>query len=254
MIGYQAKINMATDLSLLMGVDIPFPEARVNIHQPRLKEIAVIGEEQFFIGCDLLKISKNSLLEQDKAALEDKTNFDILIAILRDRNALAQKNAICAKMLLALLFPEYSISYEKENIILGKEEEQFFIDSSNFNEFQGIIKNMFSFDKKEESADEYNPQGDMARAIAEKLRKRHQKLAALQPQQGKIDVLSRYSSIISIAMSIELNTITEYTVYQLYDAFKRFQLKMSFDFNIQARMAGASDLDEAEDWMRDIHS
>ena len=36
------------DLLFLSGNDIPFPEAKVVIHQPSLKEIAFIGEETFF--------------------------------------------------------------------------------------------------------------------------------------------------------------------------------------------------------------
>ena len=38
------------ELLLLSGSDIPFPEARVTIHQPTLKEIGYIGEKTFFIG------------------------------------------------------------------------------------------------------------------------------------------------------------------------------------------------------------
>jgi hypothetical protein len=45
----------------------------------------------------------------------------------------------------------------------------------------------------------------------------------------------------------------DYTVYQLKDEFKRFQLKQSFDIHLQARMAGAKDLEEVDNWMDDIH-
>ena len=57
---------MLNDLLLLSGNDIPFIEAQVNIHQPSIKEIAYIGEEAFFIGCNLLNFSKNILTEEDK--------------------------------------------------------------------------------------------------------------------------------------------------------------------------------------------
>jgi len=42
---------MLNQLLLLSRNDIPFPEARVTIHQPTLKEIGFIGEDTFFIGC-----------------------------------------------------------------------------------------------------------------------------------------------------------------------------------------------------------
>ena len=43
-----------------------------------------------------------------------------------------------------------------------------------------------------------------------------------------------------------------YTVYQLLDEFQRFELKMAYDMFIKARLAGAKDLKEPKDWMKDI--
>lgn len=37
-------------LALMSGIDIPVPECQLTIHQPRLKEIALIGESDFFSG------------------------------------------------------------------------------------------------------------------------------------------------------------------------------------------------------------
>ena len=44
------------------------------------------------------------------------------------------------------------------------------------------------------------------------------------------------------------------TLNKLFDEFERFKLKMSYDIYFQAKMAGAKDLKEVEDWMKDIHS
>ncbi len=46
----------------------------------------------------------------------------------------------------------------------------------------------------------------------------------------------------------------QYTVYQLFDEFERFRMKQDFDVYIQAKMAGAKDLEEVKNWMEDIHS
>ena len=45
-----------------------------------------------------------------------------------------------------------------------------------------------------------------------------------------------------------------YTVYQLTDEFNRFKRKIEFDAYLQARMAGATDIEEVKNWMDDIHS
>ena len=96
---------MLNDLLLLSGNDIPFAEAQLTIHQPTVKEIGYIGEENFFTGYQMLKVSKNSLSLEDKVDLDKLTNFDILIAILRERNAVMQRNRNCVEMVLALIFP-----------------------------------------------------------------------------------------------------------------------------------------------------
>ena len=243
---------MDNDLLLLSGNDIPFMEAQITIHQPTIKEIAYIGEEIFFTGCELINFSKNILPEEDKVNLENKTNFDILIAILKERNAVMQKNRNCVEMVLALIFPYYTIEISNDSIILEKDEESHSINNDNFESFKLIFNQMFSF-SREETRD-YNPSGDLAKKIAEKLQKRHQKLAELKQEKKKIDILSRYVSILAVGEHKDLNSLLNLSVYQLFDEFERFKLKMSYDIYFQAKMAGAKDLKEVEDWMKDIHS
>lgn len=242
---------MLNDLLLLSGNDIPFMEAEITIHQPTIKEIAYLGEENFFSGCQLLNFSKNLLSEEDKVNLEDKSNFDILIAILGERNAVMQKNRNCVLMVLALLFPEYEINFKKDCIELTKGEEKRHIDNSNFEEFKNIIGNIFQLRSKNES--EINPSGKMAREIAEKLKKRHKKLAE-QGKNQKVDILSRYVSILAVGENKDMNSLLNYTFYQLFDELERFQLKQAYDMYVSAKMAGAKDLKEVDDWMKDIHS
>ena len=243
---------MDNELLLLSGNDIPFIEAQITIHQPTIKEIAYIGEEAFFTGCELINFSKNILSEQDKMNLEDKTNFDILIAILRERNAVMQKNRNCVEMVLALIFPWYTINISNDGIVLEKEEERHLINNDNFEAFKVIFNSMFSFSR--EGTRDYNPSGDLAKQIAEKFKKRQQKLSELKENKKKIDILSRYVSILAIGEHKDMNSLLNLSVYQLYDEFERFKLKMNYDIYFQAKMAGAKDLKEVEDWMKDIHS
>ena len=232
------------DLLFLSGNEIPFIGAQLIIHQPTIKEIGLIGEEAFFTGCQLLNFSKNLLNEEDKVHLEDKTNFDILIAILREQNAVMQKNRNCVNMVLALMFPDYKISMQQDCILLEKEDMQYQINSNNFEEFKEIISIMFHL-KQDDSAT-FNPSGALASRIAAKLQKRHQKLAEDKPDK-KIDILSRYISILSVAQHKDMNILLNYTLYQLFDEFKRNELKMGYDMYVKAQLAGAKDLKEVED-------
>lgn len=249
---------MLTDLLLLSGNDIPFIEAGLVLHQPTIKEIGYIGESCFFTGLEMLNFSKNILPEEDKIHLESQSNFDILIAILREqKNAVMQKNRNCVLMVLALIFPLYSISFSLNAIEFKKdnEEETYYINNSNFDEFQNIISQMFDYEKSE--GQDYNPSGDMAKKIADKLKKRHQRLAKAKAkgnENKKLAIFSRYVSILAVGEQKDINSLLNYTVYQLYDEFKRYELKIGYDIYIQAKMAGAKDLKEVDDWMVDIHS
>ena len=61
-------------LALMCGIDIPIPELQLTIHQPSIKEIAFIGEADFFLGVQCLTINKNSLIE-DESLLSTTSNF-----------------------------------------------------------------------------------------------------------------------------------------------------------------------------------
>lgn len=244
---------MLNDLLLLSGVDIPFQQAQISIHQPTIKEISFIGEEAFFIGCELLNFSKDILATEDKTNLEDRTNFEVLMSIMKDKSLTAQKGKVSALMVLTLIFPGYEIHIQKDCISLVKENNVHNINNQNFEDFKRIIVAMFCL--KERNADqEYNPAGKKARELAEKMKKGRQKAAAAKGEAQKVSLLSRYVSILSVGENKGFDTLLDYTVYQLFDEFNRFELKQKYDIYVQAKMAGAKDLEEVDNWMKDIHS
>lgn len=245
---------MWNDLLYLSGNDIPFATARLNITQPRIKDIALLGENNFYAGIEFLKFDKDILSDEDKSKLENHSNFDVLIAIMNEQNITIQQQKIQLTMVLALLFPLHSIEIKSDCISLEKDNEEFRIDRTNFEEFKSIIKHMFCLDG-EDSNDDYNPSGAMAKQIAEKLKKRRQKISQAKDGDNKrISILEKYVSILTVGEQKDMNSILNYTVYQLFDELKRYQLKLAWDINLQARMAGAQDLKDAEDWMKDLHS
>ena len=234
-------------LLLFSGNDIPFISCGVTIHHPTIKEIAYLGEDTFFTGYQMLLISKNILSQEDNVNLETLTNFDILIAILKERNAVMQKNRNCIQMVLMLLFPEYEIILKKDVIILKKEnEEEHFLNSNNFEEFQNILRQMFSFGDTSGVPQDFNPDGPMAARIAEKLKKRHQTLAE-KNSNDNFDIIGRYISVLSVGLSIDIKTFMDYTIYQLFDQIKRYELKIGYDLYIQGQLAGVQDAKEPED-------
>ena len=243
---------MNNELLLLSGEDIPFISAGVTLHPLKLREIALIGEDGFFTGCELLKFSKDILSIEDKTNLSSYSDFQILMSILNDKSASMQNNVSCAQMVLDLLFPLYTVNISPVAVLFIKDDEVCgALTEQNFEEFKQLLKQIFCLEKT--SGEEYQTQGELANKIAEKFKKRKQQLAALKPKPKKVAIFSRYISILTVGEHKDMNDLMNYTVYQLFDEFQRFELKTSYDMFVKARLAGAKDIKEPEDWMKDIH-
>lgn len=247
-----------SELILQTGEDIPFPEGQLIIHPPKIREISLLGEDNFFMGCSLLNFSKEKFLnEQDKVNLNNKTDFDILMSILNDNkvNSISEmkNNAV---MVLALLFPNYEIQFLEDEIsFLDEKNNKGKIDNLNFNEFKKTLSVILCI-KNVNKDSEYKPKGELARKIAEKLKKGKEKIAKQKGIQENISIFSRYISILSVGEGKDKNSLCNLSIYQLYDEFERYQLKLAYDLYVKKILAGANPekMEAPEDWMKDIHS
>ena len=225
MIVYLTKNNM-NELLLLSGNDIPIEELNILLHPPKIKEIALIGEDKFFMGCDFLRFTKNKLPSQDRIHLENISNFEIIMSIMREKNPNIQSSITCAIMVLSLLFPTYQIQIDTENmkIILKQNNLEFTLDKNNYDIFIKVLNQILCLDGSDNG--DYNPSGDLARQIADKLKDRQAKLAAVKENNNqKIAILSRYVSTLAVGEHKDMNTLFNYTIFQLFDEFERFGMK-----------------------------
>ena len=236
------------ELLLLSGNDIPFPQAQLIIHVPTLKEIGYIGEENFHMGCHFIIFDKNNLSEEDKINLENMSNFDIFMSVMSSREKTNHK--INALSVLSLLFPNYEIKFEKDKMLLQKENFSSIINEQNYEEFKDILNQIFCL--KADKEENFNPADALAAKIAEKIKKGKNKVAESKGGSiKKLNIYSRYISILGVGNN--LIDYLNYTIYQLRDQFERFQLKESNDIYIKAKLAGAQNMEEVDNWMEDIH-
>lgn len=243
------------ELSLELGIDIPFIEAGATIHQPRLKEIAYITEHRFWLGCQLLKFDKENLKESDKKGLSNWSNFNILMSMIQEKNIESQQAKLNVLSILTLLFPDYKINLGTKAIQLqhSQTKEITEINNNNFEMFKNIVNEMFCLKGGDDK--EYNPAGDLAKKIADKFKKARAKKAQLASGgcDEKISILSRYISILAVGQQKDMNKFQDYTVYQLMDEFSRFNLKLKYDTYLKYKLAGVQDLQTPEDWLKDIY-
>lgn len=153
---------MISRLLLQTGGDIPFPDARITVHNPKLKEIALIGEDSFHPGCQFLNFSKESIEIKDNFNLEEKTDFDIFMSIICDKERAKFKND--AKMVMSLLFPDCMISYnETKGIELTKPDGfKTNINRYNYDTFKEIINSLFCLQELE-GKNSYKPADGLAK-------------------------------------------------------------------------------------------
>ena len=239
-------------LLLQTGIDIPFSQARLTIHQPKLREISYVGEINFLIGAQFLLFDKNNLSSEDNLNLDSQSNFNIFMSVMSSREkAIHKTNAL---MVLALLFPEAKLIIEADKILLQLENFSSSINETNFNEFQNIIAQMFCLGEAGNDND-YNPGDALAKRIAEKIKKGKQKKSKLKPEDMEGErgsIYGKYISILSVGLKKDKNELSDYTIPQILDEFQRFVLKQNFDVYFKAKLAGAKDLEEVKNWMEDL--
>ena len=237
-------------LALMCGMDIPVPEIQATIHQPKIKEIALIGEADFFVAVQCLNIDKN-YLRQDKTLLQDTNNFQIFMTIMSEKEARDKKKA--TQQLLQLLFPNYSILFTPRSIMLQGKDNSSVIDENNFEALQQVLKQIFCVSNANNQQSGFNPANDKAREIAEKLMRGRQKVAELNGS-ANASIFSQYLSILTIGVqSMSLQTLMNSTMFQIYDLVERYQLYISWDIDIRSRLAGAKPDEHPDNWMKNIH-
>lgn len=266
------------ELTLASGVDVPIYEVPIFVHQPKIKEIGVIGEKEFFSGCDLLLFSKNSLSEKDKIELQRFSDFDIIMSLMALShhvkadgmiNPDIQKKSEAAKNILSLFFPNYvcSIDTQQQRMMFyqyGDDNEtvlnEFYFTNETYPIFQSVLKAILGKTRDGNGEDEYNPIGDKSSYIANKLKKAKQKIAQQNQNSSSHEPIpnsafARYASILAVGQNRDVNSFYEkYTVYQLFEEFERYNLKVSYDVWLSAALAGAQGQETPENWMKDLHS
>ena len=237
-------------LALMCGTDIPIPELQTTIHQPTIKEISYIGEQEFFIGLQTLSINKN-MLAQGNSVLESTTNFQIFMTIMKEQETKDKKDAVIN--LFQLIFPGSQVVFTPMSILLNKEGQQTLVDENNFDILQEMIKQIFCVNSGPMDQATFNPADEKAREIAEKLMRGRQRVAE-QKGETNSSAFGRYLSILTIGLNaMPLSEAMNLTMYQMYDLVERYTLYLNWDLDIRTRLAGGKPDSKPDDWMKNIH-
>lgn len=237
-------------LALMCGIDIPIIECQLIAHQPKIKEIAYIGEQEFFTGVQTLCLKK-SMLIQDKSLLDSTNNFQIFMTIMSEKETLDKKKAV--QQVFSLFFPQYKISITPRSLLFSDSTSIITVDENNFDFLQEIITQICCLHEGANSQSSFNPSGDKAREIAEKLMRGRQRVAA-EKGETNVSIFTQYLSVLTVGLnSMSLNDIMDLTIFQLYDLLERYSLFVGWDIDIRSRLAGAKADSKPDNWMKNIH-
>ena len=237
-------------LALMCGTDIPVPECQIIIHQPSIKEIALIGESDFFSGIQCLCLNK-SMFVKDESDLANTSNFQIFMTIMSEKEAADKKFAV--QQVCTLLFPKYKVSFTPRSIMIIGGEAPIMIDENNFEFLQAAITDICCLKTGPMDQQAFNPADAKAREIAEKLMRGRSRVAA-QKGETNISIFSQYLSIITVGLnSMSLQNAMDLTMFQLYDLVERYMLYINWDMDVRCRLAGGKPESQPDNWMKNIH-
>ena len=238
------------NLALMSGIDIPIPELRLIIHQPKIREIAFIGDSDFFLGVQCLSLNKN-MIDQGETLLADINNFQIFMKLMADKEAIDKKQAVL--QFLQLIFPDFTASFSPRSLLLIKDKEVVTIDEQNFEILQEYIKDICCINNSPMNTQNFNPQSMKAKEIADKLMRARQRVAA-QKGSDTGNIFSQYVSVLTVGInSMSLEDCLNLTMYQMFDLLERYMLLVNWDLDIKSRLAGGSSDSKPDNWMKNIH-
>ena len=237
-------------LALITGADIPIPECQLVLHQPTIKEIAFMGEHEFFVGVQTLTLHKSMFMDKDKGVPESITNFQIFMTIVNGKETADKKEIV--KQLFLIIFPKYKVLFTPNSILFQDDNGNHMVDANNFESLQEILRMVFCVNSTDMDKQAFNPANDAAKEIAEKLMRGRQRVAA-QSGENNHSIFSQYLSVLVIGTQLGFNELQTYTMYQIFDLMERYSLYTNWDIDLRCRLAGGKPDTQPDNWMKNIH-
>lgn len=241
----------------LSGAQVPIKACGVFITPPTIKAVSQFGENDFLLAVKMMSCDRGFIVPVKQATpqLEQMPDFSILLMVLNSD----EKMKDLALRFLALIFPDYQPEITANMIGFKTEESdglKGMVNAFNSADFCTTVKELFSIQTKS-SQDEFNPANEKAEEIARKLEAARRKNASKTSGGENASIFGLYASVISVGLSIDLNTIYKYTPFQLYDAFNRYIKKSEYDLFMKIKttpMMDTSKMEEPEHWASNLYS
>ena len=232
------------ELQLITGIPIPVPKLGFTLYQPKIKDIAILGETDYFLALALFRLTKEALhIDNPKA-----TNWLIFNESINQQIEGVENPRFLVTNFLQLFFTQ-KIVIGPRSLMLHDEEKVINIEPSQFDELQYIIDQIGGGKLLSSTEEQFKPINKRAAEIAAKMQKARKRLAAQQPKAKSKDFLSRYVRTLAVATSNSLEEVNNMTLLQLDTLMQTYLAWESYDLEIKRRLAGGKGEDKLEHWI-----
>lgn len=237
-------------LFISTGIDIPNEDFGLTFHQPRIKEIALLGETNYFLALQVFRLNTDTL----KIHNPNATDWDVFQKVLSGKvEGITNMRALISNFLQLFLVDKVNIG--PRSLIIDSSNGIINIEPEQFREFQNLIRQIGGASLlSEKKDDDFNPKNKRAAEIAEKMKKARAKLAKVKATEMGIDksknpgFLARYMKIAEIGTANSIDNINNMTLLQLNNLVQAYFAWESYDLDVRSRLAGAKNEKKMVHW------
>lgn len=242
--------QLVDELQLITGIDVPLEGIGVTVRQPKVREIAMLGEQNYFIALQLFGMTKASL----KIESPDVTNWMILQESMKQKIDGIRNTRQLVTNFLQLFFNE-KVMLGPRSIILDKGGEMVNIEPENFDVVQLVIEQIGGSSLLSPPEETFNPKNKRAAEIVEKMKKARKRLAAVKAQengtarQENKGFLAKYIRSVAVSTPNSIEQVCNMTLLQLNSVMQTYLAWEAYDLDVKSRLAGAKNDKELVHWM-----
>lgn len=264
-------------LHILAGTPIPVRSMGTIISQPKIREIAAIGEDKYFTVLSLFqkanreefkseilkseeeRIKKENpdleMTEDDKREIEFElditypSDFSVFIYLLKTFPDLKSS----FESFLYIIFPNLrKIAWVPTLNLTFAGEGSIDFTEDMFAEVKDIVLSSLNYRTAEEQRAEFNPANNMASEIAEKIKRAKEKRNTEVSSNSTESPLADMSSILASSSNLSIQEVMDMTYPQLVIQYERSSLLLGFVNQIRASAFGGLDPDDIIDWTKTL--
>lgn len=268
-------------LTKVAGTDFYFIPFATLIHQPTIKEIALLGERTLFDALAIFAGSspdyfKKQVLkgipEEERGATEVELNYTITSELdVFYKYCLGTQEKRVIESFLFLIFEslrgvkfipigETKMLLQLSFIdILSKEENKIntiTLDAENFSELKETVSDMFTYQSEEDQEAELNPAGEMAQKIADKMAAAAERRAKIygknKAKKDEESVIGTMASILATSDGIPITEVLKLTFPQVLIQLNRTQMFQQYRTQITLGAFGGLEADDVVNWQQSV--